>query len=147
MIFIRDARTAGKNPPTNPMNNENPSVQRITLRFNENPKASSENELKFVVENDTNSMNDAKTKPMTPPINDSDSASTKNADSRESKCSQCSDLHRSIGNRCVHRYHCFDHCAETKNDRNDHPKGFDENGHSFGLFKIEILFTFYLKVL
>ena len=79
MMFKRDACTAGKNPPTNPMNNENPSVQRTTLRFSENPNASSENEPKFVVENDTKPMNDAKNRPITPPMNESESASIKNA--------------------------------------------------------------------
>jgi hypothetical protein len=53
-IFNRAARTAGRNPPTIPINTEKNSDQPTMAGDNENENSSSEKELKFSVDMEKN---------------------------------------------------------------------------------------------
>ncbi len=63
-IFKRDARTAGRNPPTMPISNANRSVETMTDGARVNPNASSEKVPKLVVEIRTKDISDARAIPI-----------------------------------------------------------------------------------
>src|SRR4030042_6360304 len=78
-IFMREARTAGRTPPTNPMMSENAIASKKISRVKEKEKASSEKVWKFRVETVNNWRNDAKNSPTMPPRTPRNSASMTNA--------------------------------------------------------------------
>ena len=53
-IFSRDALTAGRNPPSNPIISEKKRDQRTIFGDREKLKASSENEAKLIMETEKN---------------------------------------------------------------------------------------------
>ena len=79
MIFNRVARTAGKNPPKMPITSEKIRVPIMISGDIRKPKASSENEEKFVVEKLKKDMSDASAMPTLPPIIAMKIDSTRNA--------------------------------------------------------------------
>ena len=69
-IFILAARTEGRNPPIIPINKAKVNELIIIEGDKANENASSENDVKFIVEIEKNCRNDARTNPITPPIID-----------------------------------------------------------------------------
>src|ERR671915_2226603 len=67
MIFSRAARTAGRKPPTNPINKAKAREIAAIQGDRTNEKASSANEEKFRVEMVKNCRKDASSNPKTPP--------------------------------------------------------------------------------
>ena len=80
-IFMRDAFTAGRNPPINPMASEKISVSSMTFGVRINPNASCENDWKFIVEMVIDCRNAAHIKPANPPTRPSNSDSVRKATS------------------------------------------------------------------
>ena len=68
-IFMRDARAAGKNPPSTPIINENNKALIMIFGVSVNVNASSAKVCQFIVEMVKNCMKDAKKTPMPPPTN------------------------------------------------------------------------------
>ena len=80
-IFMRDAFTAGRNPPTKPIASENNSVNSTTFVVRMKPNASCENDWKFIVEIVIVCRKAAHTRPANPPTRPSNSDSVRNATS------------------------------------------------------------------
>ena len=78
-IFIREARTDGRNPPIIPIITENTSELMTIDGESEKLKASSANEPKFIIEILKNCKEDARMSPTNPPMSDNKSDSIRNA--------------------------------------------------------------------
>src|SRR5258708_37380050 len=78
-MLSRAALTAGKKPPTNPITSAKISALTTTPTDNANPKPSSENDEKFMVDTCTTESPDAHRTPTPPPTSPSSIHPTRHA--------------------------------------------------------------------
>ena len=78
-MFNREARTAGRKPPSKPISREKPSEVATIDGDSAKENASSVNEPKFSVEIEKNCSTDANPRPNKPPPRDSANDSIKKA--------------------------------------------------------------------